>query len=147
MNPYFDRTSFEETRFYDWFPLCFIYDAYKSKDHELIYRGLNFHHIPVRARRLWMTRLRKFIGDDELNDDERIKQMIQYKELFYLFRKATFGIRQYRRDRMFEIRRVPANKLDDYMSFASKTYFSATLSEVGLNYKDFIPSVHTKRKI
>jgi hypothetical protein len=139
LNPNFHKLDFDEVRFYDWFPLTFIYDGYKNKEGKLVYRGLNFHHLPVRARRLWLTRLRKYIGEDELDNNERIIKMIDYKPLFYLFRKATFGIRNYRRERMFNIRKVPTHLIDDYMSFASKTYFAATLSQVGLNYKDFIP--------
>lgn len=146
LNPMFPKLSFEEIRFYDWFPLSFIYDAYKEKaTGKLVYRGLNFHHLPVRARRLWLTRLRKVIGEDEFNEDMQIHQMVDYDKLFYLFRKATFGVRNYRRERMFNIKRVSHNKIDDYMSFASKTYFSSTLTQVGLNYKDFIPTNSPRR--
>lgn len=140
LNPHFPKLSYDEVRFYDWYPLVFIYDVYREKKtNNLVYRGLNFHHLPVRSRRLWLTRLKKYIDHDEIEEDTKIKPLVDYSNLRSLFIKATFGIRNYRRDRMFNIQRVPNYKLDSYLGFAAKTYFASTLAEVGLNYKSFDP--------
>jgi hypothetical protein len=129
---------YEEIRFWDMKPLVFIFDAYKY-EHGVNYVGINFHHIPVISRQIWLARIKKLQGTKfENNQMLRMK----YQHLWKMFIKATnYATRQYRAERMSKVRKIDNSQMDEVMRFYGNTYYGATYSNIIANYKRFRPNI------
>lgn len=127
----------EELKYYDYFPLVFIFERRKTKEGKIVYYGLNFHHMPVRSRQIWLARINKIYGNS-LENGDRITRF-GYRDLFALFKKSIGSIRQYRQEGILNLYRIPTPELRDIMTQATDTYYGVTLAEVRTKYQAFIP--------
>lgn len=134
----FDKETrpYEEIRFWDMMPLVFVFDAYKHKEgYNLV--GINFHHLPVISRQIWLSRIKKIQGDSFPNN--RLLRMT-YKQLWKMFIKASrYGVRQYRIERATRIRVIENIQMDEVMKFYANTYYGATYRNIEANYKKYRP--------
>lgn len=130
----FDRTDkdFNDLKFYDKYPLIYLISKGPADN---TYIGLNLHQIPVKSRLIWLTRLNKIA--EILQEDQRV--VYRYEFIKSLFKKAVFGVRMYRLDRVVKLRRVDSTKMYDLSRFYSKTYYGATIDAVEIRYAQFNP--------
>jgi len=133
--PNFDKQDYEKIKFYDYMPVTFIFDIDEKNK---TFTGINFHHLPVASRLIWLNRLKKMRG--KLFEQEGVNRVIlRYGVLKFLMKKSIFGIRKYRMDRTRELRIVPNQQWEELLSIYSRTYFGVTLAQVEQKYKTFIP--------
>jgi hypothetical protein len=135
----FDKETrpYETIRFWDMMPLVFVFDAYKHKN-GINFVGINFHHMPVISRQIWLARIKKL--QKEKFPNNRLLRM-SYHMLWKMFIKATkFATRQYRVERVSRLREVDNNQMDDLMRFYANTYYGATYQNIVSNYKKYRPS-------
>lgn len=119
---------FKELKFYDKYPLIFLIGKGKGAN---TYIGLNFHQIPVRSRLIWLTRFNKIAGI--LNEDERA--YMYYESIKSMYKKATHGVRVYRLDRVFTLRRIDSTKMYDISRFYAKTYYGVSIEAINIRYE------------
>lgn len=131
---HFDKTDkdFDELKFYDKYPLVYLIS--KGPTDGTFY-GLNFHQIPVRSRLLWLTKFDQVA--ETLQYDQRA--VYRYEFLKAMFKKAVFGVRMYRIDRLFKLRRVDSTKMYDLSRFYAKTYYGASIEGINIRYADYNP--------
>ena len=119
-------------RFYDYYPVTFIFkENRKAKS----YYGLNFHHLPVASRRIWLSR----VATRFKADNNRI--FAKYEQIKPLFYKSTYAVRQYQWKRIRHLRMIPYKKWGEILEFTPRTYFAASLKEVEMQYRKFIPKI------
>ena len=128
-NPTFRSQPFSKVKFYDFWPATFVFEV---KPKTKTFFGINFHHMPVRARKIWLFRISK-----AKQKPERIR--ILYSRLKRLDKKSTFAVRQYRMDRGFEYRRIPFADWNFLFNFYARTYFGTTVDNVAARYRRFRP--------
>lgn len=128
----FDRTEkdFEITRFYDRQPLVYVI-AQGPTENTVV--GFNFHQLPVRSRLLWLTRFDKFTGIKE--DDSR--NIFYYEFVREMFKKAIYGIRLYRKERIKKLRQIDSTKMYDLVRYYSNTYYGASIDAIEVRYASF----------
>ncbi len=131
----------EELKFYDYFPLVFVYEL-ERRNNQLYIRGLNFHHLPIRSRVIWYNRLLKIYGENFENNERMVR--LSYPNLFSMFKKSVYGIRQYKITSIKKLMKIPHAELKMIMEIANNTYFDATLAQVSKKYSLFIPPRHLK---
>lgn len=130
----FDKTDkdFSELKFYDKYPLVYLISKGPADN---TYFGLNLHQIPVKSRLIWLTRFNKI--SEILNEDQRA--VYKYEFIKALFKKAVFGVRMYRLDRIFKLRRIDSTKMYDISRFYSKTYYGASIDAIEVRYAQYDP--------
>lgn len=140
LNPDFRNLDPRVVKFYDFYPLAFVYDTYVTKDGYHCFRGLNFHHLPVQSRKIWLSRLKTIMNVPLIEaESEDFEVLTIYETLYSMFKKATFGVRNYRFDRVLNLRWMDSIILPQIMEYQAKTYFNVTLSEVAMVYNAFKP--------
>jgi hypothetical protein len=118
---------FKKLAFYDWFPLVYVFDVSYGTRH---FRALNFHHLPVRLRLIWLTRVKrlykaKFPTDPKKrNYDKPIQIPLSYRRIVSLLYQSTFAVRQYRMDRVRLLKVVSNNEIDHLLLYHSNTYYA-----------------------
>ena len=135
-NFYKDKRPYDEVKFYDKVPLIFLFDFKKSKNGSNLFFGLNFHHLPVKSRQIWLSRIKK-IHSQAMQKNKRMNT-VDYRQLFYMFKKSTIGVRQYRLEAVSRNRRVPTDNLDEIMKYYAKTYYGVTYDQVASKYRSSI---------
>ncbi len=134
--PNFESAEFDVVKFYDFYPATFVFDVNRETK---TFHGLNFHHMPVKARKLWLTRVQKIVPKPfETSGVTRIRNLT-FPKLKVLFKKSMFGVRQYRMDRVRQLRIVPNQDWEELFEFFAKTYFGVTLAQVEAKYRSFRP--------
>ena len=134
----FDKETkpYDTIRFWDMKPLVFVFDAYKY-DHGINFVGINFHHIPVISRQIWLARIKKVQGT-KFFDNQFLR--MTYNHLWRMFIKVTrYATRQYRLERTSKIRVVENDQMDDMMKFYANTYYGATYQNIVANYQKYRP--------
>ena len=126
-----DKTYFD-LKFYDRFPLVFLIGKGPGEN---TYIGLNFHQIPVRSRLIWLTKFDKIC--DILKED--VRAVYRYEFLKAMFKKATFGVRVYRVDRVFKLRKIDSREMQEISRFYSKTYHGANIDLIDMRYAQHNP--------
>jgi hypothetical protein len=130
---YKDKRPYEEVKFYDRIPLIFLFDFKKAKNGSNLFIGLNFHHLPVKARQIWLSRIRSYYT--QLMESNKRLNTIDYKQLFYVHKKAILGVRQYRLEAVSRNRRIATTDLDEILKYYSKTYYGVTYDQVANKYR------------
>lgn len=129
--------SFNEIKFWDVFPLTFVFEV-KGR----YFWGLNFHHIPRQSRLIWLARIKK-IYEMQIENDKALTSL-NYSRLFSAFKKATYGIRQYRIDRVKSLKRIATpDQVDELMRIVSDTYYGVNATAVFQKYAQFKPPSKT----
>lgn len=125
----FDKTqAFEKIKAWDKYPL--IYTIAKVGDN---YLGLNFHHLPVKARRIWFSRFNRLNNISDKN--RRVK--IMYSLLKTLYTKALFAIRLYNPKNIFYMRRIETPKLPLLFEYYSNTYYGINIEQMEFNFNNY----------
>ena len=127
------RHDYKVLKYWDVFPLVFVYEQKGDN-----FFGLNFHHMGPRSRQIWMARARSFMGY-LMEEDKRLIPLNDFQHLYMMFKKSTYGVRQYKKKRVRKLKRIPTESLDETMKFISNTYFGASVGAVLNNYKLYIP--------
>jgi hypothetical protein len=132
----------EKLRFYDWWPLTFVFQVdFKERR----FYGLNFHHLPVRTRLIWLARIKRLYAakfpTDEIKRNFLTPKRIPmtYKRLVLILIKSKYGIRQYRMDRVRKLRIVPNTQWEQAMRYFSKTYYRVTYEQKVNDYNRYNP--------
>lgn len=130
----FDKTDkdFNELKFYDKYPLVYLIS--KGPVDGTFY-GLNFHQIPVRSRLIWLTKFDQIA--ETLQYDQRA--VYRYEFLKSMFKKSVFGVRMYRADRLFKLRRVDSTQMYDLSRYYAKTYYGASIEGINIRYANHNP--------
>ncbi len=126
------NVKFDILKFYDVFPLTFVYEQ-KGKN----FYGLNFHHMPPRSRLIWLARVKRY--SSLLVEDKRVTNLLEYSTLKSMFKKSTYGVRQYKKISVRDLKRVEYDELEKTMRFFANTYFAASVASVFNKYRSFIP--------
>jgi len=132
----------DRLRFYDWWPLTFVFQVdYKERR----FYGLNFHHLPVRTRLIWLARIKrlyqaKFPTDETKRNFLTPKRIpMTYKRLVLILIKSKYGVRQYRMDRVRKLRIVPNTQWEQAMRYFPKTYYQVSYDQKVNAYNKFNP--------
>lgn len=132
----------KELKFYDFFPLTFIFE--RDGKYAL---GLNFHHLSEKPRHIWLDRVRKL--SKQLDEQIKIKGLggrpvykiynLDYPRVYKILMKSKIGIRRYRLDRISQLRAVDLAQLDETMKWISKTYMGVTIKQIQKRYLQYKP--------
>lgn len=133
--PGFKEEDFEKIKFYDFFPLVFVFDVNRKNK---TFVGLNFHHLPVKSRQIWLKRVQK-IRKNIFEREGTNRVILKYNTLKFLVKKSMFGIRQYRFDRIGELRMIPNQDWEKLFSLYGRTYYGVSLRQIEDKYKRFVP--------
>lgn len=133
---------FEELKYYDFQPFVYIFEV--SGKYAI---GINFHHIPVKARMMWFDRIERL--SKRLDTTIRLKGLggrpvyrlygLNYPAVYQVLRKSKIAIRKYRLDRMVQIRAIDIRKFREVSSFFARTYFAVGIKEIIGRYQKYIP--------
>ena len=133
---------YKELKFYDWKPLVYIFEI-RGK----YAIGMNFHHIPPKARQIWFDRVEKL--SKRLDNNIRIKGLggrpvykihgLNYPRVYQVLQKSKISIRKYRFDRMSNVRDVDLRKFREVSSFFANTYFDVDISDIRKRYNIYKP--------
>ncbi|MEM4260889.1 MAG: hypothetical protein QXG00_06635 [Candidatus Woesearchaeota archaeon] len=127
-DPNFNKKPFNEIKFYDFMPASYIFNInMKTKT----FFGLNFHHLPLYDRRVWLARVSNF--QNKMTGQLNIK--LKYQALKALMRKSILGVRQYRFDRVLDLRLIPYEQWINLFNFYAKTYYAVTIDQVESKYR------------
>jgi hypothetical protein len=127
---------YEELKFYDHYPLVYIFNKEITSEKKIIYYGLNFHFLPVPSRKIWFSRIAKMFPK-KIESDARLN--LDYQMLFSVMKKSVFGVRKYRADRIKKPRIIPNENMKQILEIANRTYFGVTLAQVVAKYNRFRP--------
>lgn len=134
--PNFDKQDPNKIKFYDFYPITFVFDI--DFDNDTLF-GLNFHHLPVKSRMMWLDRTKKISEIQFAKPGVNRIPALRYPQLKAMFRKSVFGIRQYKMERFRDLRIIPNEKWEEVFDFYSRTYYGVTLRAVANKYRTFIP--------
>ena len=124
----FDVTGdFDKIRHYDWMPVCL---CYKIRPEVNTFFGLNFHHLPVKARTVWLARAKRLWGKKfptrGKNVNTPMKVNVSYTRILSILYGAKLGVRQYRFDRVNDIRIVPNSQWYTLFRYHANTYLKSS---------------------
>lgn len=142
---FFHKTyPYEELKFYDWYPLIFCFGIRQpevnfTKDSGQYFYGLNLHHIPVAARRYWLSRVKQIASKQFETGGYKILPIRNYEQLLKAMKKAKIGVRKYRFEAVKDLRKVSLDEIDGLMEWYSKTYYGVTINEIQARYRNFKP--------
>lgn len=126
---------FEKIKYWDLVPLIFVTGRIKSKKN--IIQGINFHHLPINIRLVYLNLIKK-ISTAEFENDRRLVRLAKYEALFKMFRKATkFGVRNYDMRNIKGLRKVPNSNIEEALRYYARTYYGINISNVEKNYLMF----------
>jgi len=127
------KEDYNKIKFWDVFPLVFVFENAGGT-----FFGLNFHHIPRQSRLIWLARIKKVLS--ERYDKDQPMTSMNYQRLFYMFKKSTFGIRQYKKDRVNNLKRIETpEQIEELMRIVANSYYGVNYPMVENQYKMFIP--------
>lgn len=124
--------DFKILRFYDSFPLSLIFTV-KDSNHCF---GINFHRMPLLTRNWFISRL-KGLNKNAFSKNGNNKIRINYSTLKGIMRKVPYLVRQYRMDRMSNIKIIPNNQWGEIVKFQPPTFHSATFPQLIKDYNAF----------
>jgi hypothetical protein len=127
----------EELKFYDWRPLSFVFSIV-NEDKPYFY-GLNFHHLPVKARQWWLRKVKSAASSYFEQGGIRRIPGLNYNTLQKIMKKGLFGVRKYRFEAVKELRIIRLEDLDEIMKFYGRTYYGVTIKQIQARYSKFRP--------
>ena len=134
----FDRTlDFNIIKFWDLIPLTFIYENYKTNDGVKMTRGINFHHVPIFPRKLWLSKAKQLVNED-FDRDSRLIRLAKWKRLYIMMKKLSKkSVRQYNLKSMRQVRRIPNNMIEETMNYYARTWYGINIGRVEKDYMVF----------
>jgi hypothetical protein len=140
---FYKNYPIQELKYYDYRPLVFIFNV-TNRENGKYFIGINFHHLPVKARQFWLRKLQSIAKRYfNMGGVQRIPGL-NYDTLQKVMKKSIFGVRQYRANAIKDLREIPLDKLEDIMKFYAKTYYGITIREVQAKYNQFRINRKTK---
>lgn len=129
----FDKTlPFDTIKYYDLFPLVFVYEF--RSDIKGLFRGINFHHLPVEIRLEWFELINNMFTDD-IKRNRILFRLADWNKLFRMFKRASkASVRQYYMQNIRELRKVPARNMKETLKYYAKTYYGVNISQVETKY-------------
>lgn len=129
--------DFDKLKFYDWLPITLILDInIKNKT----FSGLNFHHMPVKPRQIWLNRVKNLLPEKfESGGIQYFKELSNQNRALGILLKSKIAVRNYRFDRVRDIRSLEVDKLDEVIKFFAKSYFSVSIEQIKNRYNTFRP--------
>jgi len=134
----------DELKFYDYMPLTYIWEIDQKTNTAI---GMNFHHMPVKARLLWINRIKQL--SKHYGEEIRIKdyesrpvykiQGLNYPRVYKVLMKSKIAIRRYKLDKMFYLRNVDLGSIDDVMRYYAKTYVAVNINHIKSRYSEYKP--------
>lgn len=121
---------------YDGRPVTFIFNSKVTKSGKIMYEGINFHFMPVRARMIWLNALTK-IASNNIKTESRIT--IPSHMLKSLIHKSKYAYRQYDINRIKYLRKIDFVNVKEMLKFTPPTYDGKSYEEVALNYRLYNP--------
>jgi len=128
----------EELKFYDYMPLTFVYKIVKGKDSRY-FQGLNFHHMPVKARQWWLNRVKAMASIYFDKGGIRRLPGINYLVLEKIMRKGVFGVRNYKFESVRNLRAIPLEEVENIIRWYANTYYGVTIGQIQARYNSFRP--------
>lgn len=134
----FDKDNdFKVIKYWDLMPLIFAYEEYQSKDKNKMLRAINLHHSPVRPRQLWLAKAKKLM-ETKFETDSELTRIENWKPLFMMMKKiAKKTVRQYRKKRMVQVRRIPNDRVEEVIKYYARTYYGISIGRVEKDYLVF----------
>jgi hypothetical protein len=133
-NPNMVDISYDKIKFYDFWPMTYVFHVNpKNKT----FFGLNFHHLPLNIRLFWLKRIQSMFKNQFSKEDQLRIPMISYDAVKHIGNDkiAMACTRQYRNDRVMNLRKVPLDELEKAMSYYSKTYYGVNISQIENKYR------------
>jgi hypothetical protein len=133
--------EYEKLKYYCFKPIVYVFR--QNKTHCW---GVNFEHLPIGARLLWIQKIRKFskVIAERLSiisfDDQKEFRLpgVNYPALIKVFRKAKIMVRCYRKEAIFNCRRIPLNKFAEVCLYhVSAIYFDVPYKAIEQRYKSY----------
>jgi len=135
----FDKKSepYNVLKFWDVMPFAFVYELHKNKENEKMFRAINFHHVPVRPRQLWLNRTVKITGE-AFAENKRLHRLASWQRLYIMMKKISKkSVRQYYLKRMIQPRQIPNDRVEEVIKYYAKTYYGVSISQIEAQYLIF----------
>lgn len=140
----FWKYGWDNVKFYDWYPFSFIFEINAEKNYAV---GLNFHHIPLIPRQIWLKRVLKL--GSSIGSKVRIVQFggrpvfkisgLNYPLVYKVLRKSKIAIRRYNLHKMEDIRAIPIKYVEETLRYYAKTYYGVGINQIWRRYNDYNP--------
>lgn len=121
--------DFEKLKYFDFFPLTILF----SENGKGNVWGLNFHHLPLLTRSWLLSRL-KSGQPHNFKNKSNFKLNITYLTLKSILKKAPLAVRQYRIDRMHDVRKIPNVDLQELVKYQPPTFHAVEFPAVVKKY-------------
>ena len=136
--------DWDDLKFYDYMPLTFIFEIDPKTNTAL---GINFHHIPVRPRILWLNRVKQIaeMFDEEIKIKDYTKRPVykisglDYPRVYKVLLKSKIAIRRYKLNKIHYLRNIDIASIDEVMHYYAKTYVAVGISEIANRYSSYRP--------
>jgi len=133
---------YDELRFYDLLPFSFVFEA-----NDATFTALNLHHLPLESRRVWFHRLQQVsqAADSVIpyldfeDGRNKIIRNVQWPLVCRILKKSKIGVRQYRYERVGNLRLMPIAIYPELYKFWANSYFNATIKDIQARYNQFRP--------
>lgn len=124
-------------KFFDIFPLVFVTGV---DPRNKIFRGLNFHHMPVPERMLWFKRMKIIINLQKMLTLKKSVESLpwmNYKRMLLIHQELDKVARNYRYDRVKgSLRLIPFEDLGEVLKFYARTYYGVGIKDVVRKFYD-----------
>lgn len=134
----FDKnTPYDKLRFYDYYPLAYIYWIGKSKAGKPIAMGINFHRLPIQVRYTLINKIFKSSNIDPTTVTARKRLKHTFQTLKPYLKKLPFAVRMYRIDRMRRTRVIHLRYIRQLLTFYPETTYDSTMRELFNAYRAY----------
>jgi hypothetical protein len=128
------NVDYDELKFYDYFPLVYAFGYTKNG-----FYGLNFHHLPPKARQIWLSRIIDISPDNFDKEGETQMPYLDCPSVYRIMIKSKIGVRRYRYDRLNTLRVIERQHINNTMKFVAKTYFNVGINQIRARYLNYRP--------
>jgi hypothetical protein len=137
-NPYYIDHP-EKKKYLDFQPFDLVIAVRPQKG---TFMCVNFHHLPVITRQIFLAKLKKDYTANFENEDRRrtVIPGINYKKLFKYLKKIGVAVRCYRFERVMSLREVPVDMIDETMKFYANFYYKSNYKAIVTRYVDYTPN-------
>lgn len=126
---YAQDVDFDILQYYDWFPLSLIFTI-KDSNHCF---GINFHRCPLLTRNWLISRI-KGMNTNAFSKDGYNKVKINYSTLKSLMNRVPYMVRQYRMDRMTNLKMIKTKDWGEMVKYQPNTFHSANFIQMVKKY-------------
>lgn len=117
-------------KYFDYFP-CSLMFTLKDPLHVF---GINFHHIPLLTRNWLLSRLKiNNLQAFNLNGIHKIN--VSYLTLKSIMKKSPLAIRQYRTDRIHDLKIISPKQFVDIVKYQPETFHATQFVDVVSKYR------------